>query len=151
MTRSWIGLAGLGALLVVGVTLIAVEISKGALDYGTETVAAPCADHPAFPGEGLDATIQRIVLDGLDGAACKLGVTREELVLSLDKRSGVTIDWDKKAVEDAVRAGLIKAVQEADDRGTIPGLLVPIIEKAIEKAPISVLIEGGSKLLDLFQ
>ena len=40
-----------------------------------------------FEGEGLDATVQRIALDGLNGAACELGVTREDLVLSLDPDS----------------------------------------------------------------
>ncbi len=150
MKRSWVGLLGLGALLVVAVALIGVELSKGALDYGTESVAAPCVDRPAFPGGGIDATVQRVVLDGLDGAACKLGVAREELVLSLDKRSGYTIDWDKQTIEDAVRAGLLKSLDEAEARGSIPGFLGPIIAKVIETAPISVLIEGGSKLLDLF-
>lgn len=149
MKRSWVGFAGLAALLAVGVALIGVELSKGALDYGTESVAAPCVDRPAFPGSGVDATIQRVVLDGLDGAACSLGVTREELVLSLDKRSGYTIDADKQAIEDAVRAGLLKSLHEAEARGSVPGLLGTILEKVIETAPISILVEGGSKLFDL--
>ena len=121
MKRSWIGFAGLGALLAVAVALIAVELSKGALDYGEEAVRAPCVDRPAFPGSGVDATVQRIVLDGLDGAACELGVTREELVLSLDERSGYTIDWDKETIEQAVRAGLLQPVDEAENRGTRSG------------------------------
>ncbi len=149
MKRSWIGFAGLGALLAVAVALIAVELSKGALDYGEEAVPAPCVDRPAFPGSGVDATVQRIVLDGLDGAACELGVTREELVLSLDERSGYTIDWDKETIEQAVRAGLLKSVDEAENRGTIPGLLATLVKEIIERAPIEWLIEGGGQIAGL--
>jgi hypothetical protein len=151
MKRSWIGFAGLGALLVVAVALIAVELSKGALDHGEETVAPACVDRPAFPGDGIDATVQRIVLDGLDGAACELGVTREQLVLSLDERSGYTIDWDKETIEKAVRAGLLKSVDEAENRGSVPGLLATVVRQIIERAPIAWLIEGGGQIADLLK
>jgi hypothetical protein len=147
--RTWVGLAGLGALVVLAVALIAVELSRGALDYGEQTVAPACVDRPAFPGSGVDATIQRIVLDGLDGAACELGVTREQLVLSLDERSGYTIDWDKETIEQAVRAGLLKSVDEAENRGSIPGLLGTVVKEIIERAPIAWLIEGGGQIAGL--
>ena len=87
-------LAVLVALFVGAGALIGLEIANGAADAGTLAVQDPCGSREAFPGEGLDATLQRIVLDGLDGAACELGTTREELVLSLAPSSGVVIEWD---------------------------------------------------------
>ncbi len=76
------------ALLVAAVALVGVELGKGAASSGP-TVTNPCKPRAPFPGSGLDATIQRIVLDGLDGAACSLHTTREELVLSLGPESDV--------------------------------------------------------------
>ena len=37
------------------------------LTYGESKVADPCEQREALPGEGFQATLQRIVLDGLDG------------------------------------------------------------------------------------
>ena len=76
-------------------------------------------------------------------------MTREQLVLSLDERSGYTIDWDKETIEQAVRAGLLKSVDEAENRGTIPGLLATLVKEIIERAPIEWLIEGGGQIAGL--
>jgi hypothetical protein len=78
-------------------------------------------------------------------------VTREQLVLSLDERSGYTIDWDKETIEKAVRAGLLKSVDEAENRGSVPGLLATVVREIIERAPIAWLIEGGGQIADLLK
>ena len=83
VTRRQLAIAALVALFVGAAGLIGLELANGAADAGALAVRDPCEPRPAFPGEGLDAVLQRIVLDGLDGAACELGTTREELVLSL--------------------------------------------------------------------
>ena len=60
------------------------------------------------PSGGIDATIQRIVLDGLDGAACRLHTTREELVLSIGGGgAGRTRHWGPHTIDVALRAGLL--------------------------------------------
>ena len=83
------------ALFVGAAGLIVLEFANGAADAGALAIRDPCEPRSAFPGEGIDATLQRIVSDGLDGAACELGTTREELVLSLAPGSGVEpILWD---------------------------------------------------------
>ena len=71
--------AVLVALFVAAAVLIAVEFAKGAAQAGSVQLANPCVSRP-FRGD----VVQRVVLDGLDGAACRLHVSREELVLSLD-------------------------------------------------------------------
>jgi hypothetical protein len=152
MRRSWIGIAALVVLFAGAGTLIGVELSRGAIDYGELEVADPCEPRPPFPGEGLDATIQRIVLNGLDGAACELGTTREELVLSLDTRTGVeTIPWDDETIEQAVRSGLLRAVDDAQERGTLNGLVARIVREIVERAPLQWLIDGGQEIAGLFQ
>lgn len=137
----------LAALLVAAGILVAVELGMGAVDSGP-AVANPCKARAPFPGGGIDAAIQRIVLNGLDGAACRLHTTREELILSL-RSSGGRVHFDKQTTEVAVRGGLLRAVDEAERRGDIPGFLAPIARRLIRSTPIDKLVQGGFKLSDL--
>jgi hypothetical protein len=136
-------------LLVSGAVLVAVELGKGALDPPSPKIANPCRPRDGRTG-GIDATIQRIVLDGIDGAACRLHTTREELALSLGGGVGVTRRWDEHTIEVALRAGLLRSVDEAERRGDIPSFLAPAVRGLVERAPLKPLIEGGFKLSDLF-
>jgi hypothetical protein len=147
MSRSaaWI----VGALLASGVVLVAVELGKGALDEPAPKIANPCVARNGRTG-GFDTTVQRIVLDGLDGAACRLHTTREELVLSLGGDSAVLPRrWDEHTIEVALRAGLLRSVDEAEQRGDIPGFLAPLMRRLVERAPLDRIIEGGFSLNDL--
>lgn len=143
MTRSR-PVAILAVLLVAAVALVAAELVVGATHTSVK-IANACAQRAPFPGSGIDATIQRVVLQGLDGAACRLHTTREELVLSLDGKGR----WDAHTIEVAVRAGLVQAVDDAGRRGDIPGFLVPLVRTAVEHAPLAALVRGGLNLRDL--
>lgn len=143
------GWLALGLLGLAAVALLAVELGKGALSYGESTVADPCGKRASFPGEGFDATLQRIVLDGLDGAACELGATREELVLSFDPSLAGDVPWDRPTIERAVRAGLLRAVADAEERGSLGDIEARLLRELIRRVPIELLIEGGTSLADL--
>jgi hypothetical protein len=148
--RHWAAIVALVALVAVAGALIAVELGKGALDYGNETVADSCQPRAPFPGKGLDATIQRVVLNGLDGAACSLGTTREEFVLSFAPETGVDpIRWDKPTIEKALRAGLLRSIDDAERRDDLPGLVATIMRTIVENAPLDWIIEGGGEIGDL--
>lgn len=139
------------ALFVGAAGLIALEVANGAADAGALVVRDPCAPRPAFPGEGLDATLQRIVFDGLDGAACELGTTREELVLSLAPGSGVEpFPWDDATIEQAVRAGLLEAIDDAEQRGSLNAFVAVALRQVAEHAPVQWLIDGGQGIAGLF-
>jgi hypothetical protein len=148
--RSQRAVTILVVLLVAAVAVVVAEVARSASEKGVK-VANPCRSRAPFPGHGIDATIQRVVLDGLDGAACRLHTTREALVLSLRGGSGRQ-HWDKRTLETALRAGLLRAVDQADRRGDIPGFLVPTVRRLIETVPLEKLIElvqGGLSLSDL--
>jgi hypothetical protein len=136
------------ALLLSGVALVGVELGRGALDEPSPKIADPCQPREGRTG-GIDATIQRIVLDGLDGAACRLHTTREELVLSLGGGVGVTRRWDAHTIEVALRAGLLRSVDAAVQRGDVPEFLAPALRGIVERAPIGQLVRGGISLSDL--
>jgi hypothetical protein len=148
--QGWIALGVLG---LAAVALIAVELSKGALDYGESTILDPCTDErPPFPGDGFDATVQRIVLDGLDGAACELGATREELVLAFDPDlSDDEVRWDQETIERAVRSGLLRSIDDAEERDDIGGIPATILREVVERAPLDLLIRGGEALGGLLE
>jgi hypothetical protein len=137
-------LAILVGLLVAAVALVAAELVVGAT-HGSVKIANPCARRTPFPGHGVDATIQRVVLDGLDGAACRLHTSREQLVLSLDGKGR----WDRHTIEVTVRAGLERAVDDAGRRGDIPGFLVPLVRRVVEHAPLAALLKGAISLAGL--
>jgi hypothetical protein len=134
----------LAVLLVGAGALLAAELVVHATRHDV-TVADPCRPRAPFPGHGLDATVQRVVLDGLDGAACRLHTTREELVLSL-RGSG---RWNRRTIDVALRAGLLRAVDEAGTRGDIPGFLLPTVRRLVERIPLDKIIEGGISVKDL--
>ena len=135
------GLYVLGALGLAAVVLIAVELAAGAIHYGKVAADRPCVSRLTYPGSGLDATVQRIVLDGLDGAACSLGTTREKLVLSLSGNG--QIRWSRATIERAVRNGLLKAIDRAQSRGDVGSFTAFLLRQAVERAPIDTLLRGG--------
>ena len=134
------------ALLLSGAALVGVELGKGALDEPAPKIANPCQPREGRTG-GIDVTVQRIVLDGLDGAACRLHTSREELVLSLGGGVGVTRRWDEHTIEVALRAGLLRSVDEAVQRGDVPSFLAPALRQLVESAPLDQLVRGGIGLL----
>jgi MFS family permease len=121
-------------------TLLVAEVAAGGRDFGERDFVDPCnAPADPFPqGEGFDGTLQRISLSAINGAACELGTSREELLLSLDRRGefGPEVTWTEETLEDALRAGLIRAIEDADDRDTLPGLVATALKFAAERAPI---------------
>jgi hypothetical protein len=145
------GVVLLLALLVGAAALVGVELGKGAARSVSPAIANPCRARAPFAGGGIDGVIQRIVLNGLDGAACRLGTSREELVLSLRSGTGVRLrNADRNDAEAAIRAGLLRSVDEADSRGDIPSFLVPVVRRLIRTAPLDTLIQGGITLGNLF-
>jgi hypothetical protein len=152
VSRRTQGYTALAALAAAAVALIAVELANGARSFGESLARDPCTAQAAYPGEGLDATVQRIVLDGLNGAACELGVSREELVLSLEPEvAPEEIPWDRATIERAVRAGLLRAVEDAERRGDIGNVTALVLRELVERAPIDFLIQGGEEIADIVE
>ncbi len=149
MSRGRQGLLVLGVLGLAAALLIAIELKNGALDYGESKVADPCLEREAFPGDGFDATLQRIVLDGLDGAACELDTTREELVLSIDPSVNRDVEWDRETLERAIRSGLDESIDDAEARDSIGSFEAGALRAIVDRAPLDWLINGGSSLADL--
>jgi hypothetical protein len=142
--------AVLGALVVAGAVLIAVELGNGASSYGAVATKDACTATTSFQGSGLDGTVQRIALSGLYGAACELDTTREELVLSfVPSVSDKPIRWDRPTIERATRSGLLRAIDDARQRGDIGGVTAFLLRQVVERAPLDWLLDKASGLANL--
>jgi len=104
----------IAVLLVVAV--LGVQVAAGGGKYAPRRPANPCAQRPIPPIQPqLEPLAEQIVLVGLDSAACRLGISRERLVLALaDTRS-----LDPRAPA-ALKAGLRDAVDRLDREGRLP-------------------------------
>jgi hypothetical protein len=67
--------------LVAAVALLGAELARGGFNYGGVAARDPCRAPPTVPGPGVDRTLQRIALRGLDEIACHVGTSREQLLL----------------------------------------------------------------------
>jgi hypothetical protein len=123
------------ALPLIAVLLVAavlgVQVAAGGGDYVPLRPADPCAPRadPPIPAR-LEPVAERIVLLGLDNAACRLGSSRERLVLALaDTRS---LDPDAPA---ALKAGLSDAVDRLDRDGRLPKVS-QLLPEALDQADL---------------
>jgi hypothetical protein len=141
------GLLLLVVALALSVGLVAASIADGGLDHGRTRLANPCAPRPSPSTSGTSGTIERIVLNGLDGAACHLRVSRERLVVGLASDDGRRRLFGSgraqdDRVEEAVRSGLRRAIDDAARRGEVDGLTLRLLQAATDHLPIAELMRG---------
>jgi hypothetical protein len=145
----------LGAATLAAVALVAVYLALGGASFAPAGVADPCAPRTLRTGGGLDATLFQVVISTADGAACSLGVSREEVVLALAGETDLAElarehDISTHEAEEAVRQGLLRAVKDAQDSGRLGGGTAATLRFAAEHLPMSfvlALLRGASSLL----
>jgi hypothetical protein len=122
--------------VVLVAAVLGVQVAAGGDEYVPRRPADPCAPRPIPPvAAGLEPIAERIVLLGLDGAACRLGVTRERLLLQLaDNR---TLDPRTAA---ALKAGLNDAVDRLDREGRLPKVSA-VLPQALDQANLPGIVK----------
>ena len=103
------------ALALVGIVL-GVQLANGGGDFEPLRSADPCVERTVTSrASGIEGLSERLVLLGIDGAACRLHVSREALTLRFAQPG------DRSDAEiDALREGLLAAVQRMKRNGTLP-------------------------------
>ena len=120
-------LAALGAAAAV---LIVIELALGSLHFGEAKLADPCAAKPP----AVDGVIQRFGGSALNGAACELGTTREELVLSFVPAAGTKqVRWDEETIDRALRAGFDRAAKDLAGEGILGDVLSFVLREALAR------------------
>lgn len=107
--------AALPALAIALVcAVLGIQLAHDGGKFVTLKPTDPCASRTLDPqASGIDGLVERLVLIGLDDAACALGVSREAFVLQLGQGLSDT-------QLEAVRQGLLAAVAEMKADGTLP-------------------------------
>jgi hypothetical protein len=132
--------------IVVSLALVGIYLAAGGASYTPEKSQNPCKHRAWTHPESLQEIAQQFSLSALDGAACELGVSRETLARALTteaardrfaKRYGI---GDAKLAE-AIRAGLVRAVDDAEHAGALSPLIAGPLRGTVENIPLDQAIE----------
>jgi len=142
MTRS---VAVVVSAVVVSVALVLAYAALGGGRYEATPVVDPCAPREWRSPHGIEETLEQVALSTADGAACKLGVSREELVLALGSDSDLNRFGDEHhlshdEVEDAVREGLIRAIDDGERADAIGGGTADTLRGIADHLPMGVVL-----------
>jgi hypothetical protein len=136
-----IALAAGGAVALVGVYL-----ALGGASYAPAAVADPCAPREGRDAEGFEQVAEQIVLSALDGAACELAVSREEIVLAFSSRASLERfaqehGDSEEELESLVRAGLRRALDDAERANQLDPRLADLLRGLAARVPVAQLLD----------
>ena len=129
--------------LAASLALIVTSLVLGGASYEPSAVADPCQPRPWRSPEDADQLAQQLTLSALDGAACELHVSRETVVLALGTPEGREEFVNDPRLTEALRAGLIRAVNDAERAGAIPGLIADGLREVIQNLPADQLVDAA--------
>ena len=135
--------------VAVSAALVAAYLALGGASYAPAKVADPCAAREWRDPGGLGEAAEQIVLSALDGAACELGVSREEMVLAFENRDSLERfareqGIGENEVEEVTRSGLLRAVADAESAGALDRRTADLLRSLARRVPID-------EVLDLFE
>jgi hypothetical protein len=154
LTRGRILIA---AALVLSLALVGVYAAAGGASYEPVQVQNPCEPRPEKENSGgLEGLAEEFTLSALDGAACRLGVSRERLARALaskEARERFTKRFHigNEKLTKAIRAGLVRAVDDAEERGKIPSFVAGPMRGVVENVPLEQgieLVQDAEKILN---
>jgi hypothetical protein len=143
MTR---GRVLVGGAIVAALLLVGVYLAAGGSSYTPEKTQDPCDPRPWRDPQGLQEIAQQFSLSALDGAACRLGVSRETLAQALASPQARERFSERYGIDDAklagaIRAGLVRAVDDAEEAGALSPLLAAPLRATVEQIPLDQAIE----------
>jgi len=143
-----------GVSIAAATALIALYLVLGGGSYEPTPVADPCAHREWRAPHGVEESAQQFALSALDGAACKLGVSRERLAIALAtpesrKEFAATYGIGDAEFEAAVRAGVVRGIDDAEAAGALSPLVATGLRAIAARLPVdeaAALIRDGRKL-----
>ena len=143
-SRVLVGSAAAAALLLAGGYLAA-----GGASYEPAATRDPCTPREWRSPGTIKEVVEQFTLSALDGAACELGVSREVLARALSseearQRFAEKYGIDDAKLSDAVHAGLVRGVDDAEKAGA----LSPIVAAPLRELAARVPVEEGIKLIN---
>ena len=150
MRRALPLLVAVGAVAAVLVPYVAL----GGASYDPTPVADPCVQRDWRDPGGVQEVLEQVALSALDGAACELGVSREELVIAVRDEDSLDAfaaehDLSREDAEQAITDGLERAIDDADEADALPAVLVSIARRAIDAVPPWLVLDALEQLSGL--
>jgi hypothetical protein len=135
-----------GGAIVAAVVLVAVYLAAGGASYAPAKTQDPCKARPWRNPEGLAQIAEQFSLSALDGAACKLGVSRESLAQALAspearERFAQRYNLTDAQIARAIRAGLLRAVNDAERAGALSSVIAGPLRETLRSIDLEEAIE----------
>lgn len=142
----WSGRVLVAASIVASLVLVGAYLAAGGSSYEPEKVQNPCQPRPWSNPQTLGQIANQFTTSALDGAACRLGVTREVLARALATPEGRErfkrrYDIDDEKLARAIRAGLVRAVDDAEEAGALSPLIAVPLRQTVQSIPLEQAIE----------
>jgi hypothetical protein len=146
----------IGAATLAAAILVIAYLAAGGASYEPAAVQDPCQPREWRSPDTLQEIVEQFSLSALDGAACELQVSRERLARALAteqsresfaRRYGV----DDAELEVAVRAGLERAISDAEDAGALPPLVAVPLREVARRLPVDEAIDLINDARPLFE
>jgi hypothetical protein len=159
MTLASRGKLLVGLAIVASLALVLSYLAAGGSSYEPAKTQDPCKPRPWRSPEGLQQIAEQFSLSALDGAACELGVSRETLARALATPESRERFTQRYGIGDAelaraIRAGLLRAVDDAERAGALNPFLAGPLRAALRQIPVDQaieLIQNARSLLDNLQ
>ena len=136
----------IGWSVAAALALVVAYLALGGASYAPAKVADPCATREWRNPRGLQAVGEQIVLSGLDGAACELGVSREKMVLALansDSRERFAREHgiSDQRLEQLVRDGLMRSIDDAVEADALNPTIANLLRGIVRSVPVDELVD----------
>jgi hypothetical protein len=131
----------IGGAIAASLALVVTSLALGGSSYQPRQVSDPCKPRPWRQPNSVSTHAEQFTLSALDGAACKLRVSRETLALALAKPSSLdqfaqTYGIDQAKLEEAIRAGLDRAIDDASRAGVIDPFIADGLHALVSQIPL---------------
>ena len=129
------------AAMAASALLIGAYLAAGGSHYQPTPVADPCQPRDWTSPDSAEESAEQFFLSALDGAACELGVSRETLAAALatdEARQAFAAEHgvDGTELEAALRAGLVRAIDDAERAGAISAPLASGLREFASRVPV---------------
>jgi len=132
--------------IVASVLLVGAYLAAGGSSYEPEKTQDPCKPREWTNPQSLGQIANQFTISALDGAACQLGVSRETLARALATPEARRRFTERYGIDDeklarAVRAGLVRAVDDAEEAGALSPLLAAPLRETLQRIPLEQAVE----------
>ena len=126
--------------------LVASYLALGGASYAPAKVADPCAQRDWRDPQGFEQVVEQVALSAVDGAACELGVSREDVVLAFADSGSLEAfaqarGLDADAVEAVARAALVRAVDDAARAGALSAETANLVRAIARRISVSRILD----------